>query len=84
RRLAAAFKRMEETLSQTRWLAGDSYSLADIAAAPVIDRIEHLGMADLWANSSGTADWVKRLKARPAYQKAQPLDTYRLPAASVG
>ncbi len=84
RRLAAAFKHMEETLSRTLWLAGDSYSLADIAAAPVIDRIERLGMADLWQNLPGIEDWITRLKARPAYQKALPLDDYRLPAASVG
>ena len=84
RRLAAAFKHMEETLSQAPWLAGDSYSLADIAAAPVIDRIERLGMADLWQNLPGIEDWIMRLKARPAYQKALPLDDYRLPATMVG
>jgi glutathione S-transferase len=84
RRLAAAFKHMEETLSRTLWLAGDSYSLADIAAAPVIDRIERLGMADLWDNLPGIQDWITRLKARPAYQKALPLDSFRLPVASLG
>lgn len=83
RRLAAAFKRMEDTLSQAPWLAGDGYSLADIAATPVIDRIERLGMADLWENLPGTGDWVTRLKARPAYQNSLPLDEFRLPAASV-
>jgi glutathione S-transferase len=82
-RLAAAFKLMEKTLSQAPWLAGDSYSLADIAAAPAIDRIERLGMADLWENLPGTEDWITRLMARPAYQKALPLDDYRLPVASV-
>lgn len=84
RRLATAFRRMEETLSQSSWLAGESYSLADIAAAPVIDRVERLGMADLWETLPGMEGWITRLKARPAYLKALPLDEFRLPVASAG
>jgi len=37
----------------------------------------------LWGNLPGTEDWITRLMARPAYQKALPLDDYRLPVASV-
>ena len=84
RRLGAALTKMEQTLKGGRWLAGDAYSLADIAAAPVIDRIERLGMADLWDALPGVAGWVARLPAREAYKKAQPADEFRLPAAQVG
>ena len=84
RRLAAAFAHMEQSLSQAAWLAGDTYSLADIAAAPFVDRVERLGMADLWRTLPGVTDWVARLTARPAYRKAMPPDAFRLPAAVTG
>lgn len=84
RRLRRALARMDETLRHGKWLAGEFYSLADIAAAPAIDRIEHLGMADLWDGLAGVSGWVERLKARPAYARALPLDAHRLPVATAG
>jgi glutathione S-transferase len=83
RRLATALKRMNATLTDAPWLAGEDYSLADIAAAPVVDRIEYLGMADLWHDLPGVKGWVARLQARPAYARALPLDERRLPAPQV-
>ena len=65
------------------WLAGSSYSLADIAAAPVIDRIQRLGMADLWGKLPAVSDWVERVTSRPAYKKALPRDEFRMPAPKV-
>ena len=79
RKLARALARMDTTLAREPWLAGDSYSLADIAAAPVVDRIERLGMADLWRDLNGVRDWIERLKARPAYAKALPREEFRMP-----
>jgi glutathione S-transferase len=84
RRLARALGRMDAALSDGPWLAGESYSLADIAAAPVVDRIERLGMADLWDDLAGVSGWVGRLKARPAYGEALPPDAHRLPVAVPG
>jgi len=79
RKLGIALARMDETLIAAPWLAGTEYSLADIAAAPVIDRIERLGMDDLWRELAGVAAWVARLQARPAYARARPRDEFRLP-----
>ena len=79
--LAAALLRMEQRLSNAPWLAGSTYSLADVAAAPVIDRIQHLGMADLWDKHAHVSDWVRRLTARPAYRRALPLEQFRMPKA---
>ena len=59
-------------------------AIADIAAAPFVDRVERLGMADLWRTLPGVTDWVARLTARPAYRKAMPPDAFRLPAAVTG
>jgi glutathione S-transferase len=80
KRLRAAFAAMEARLAGAPWLAGAGYSLADIAAAPAIDRIERLGMADVWAGLAGVEDWIARLTARPAYARARPPEDQRLPA----
>jgi glutathione S-transferase len=79
RALAATLGKFERNLSETGpWLAGSSFSLADIAAAPVIDRIEQLKMADLWENLPTVKDWVERIKSKPAYKKAQPSSEFRM------
>lgn len=79
-KLRRAFQRMDETLRSAPWLAGRRYSLADIAAAPVIDRVRRLGMVDLWRDMKDLTDWIRRLEARPAYTAAMPRDEFRLPA----
>jgi glutathione S-transferase len=80
--LAATFARMDQELTQSGpWLAGRSYSLADIAAAPVVDRIQCLGMADLWSSLPSLRAWVERVTSRPAYKKAAPPERYRMPSA---
>lgn len=64
--------RMERALSTGGpWLMGKQYTLADICVAPLIDRMEDLGMEYLWEeNHPHVTDWLQRMKARPAYQKA--------------
>jgi glutathione S-transferase len=68
---------MDEVLAAQPWLAGESYSLADIAAAPVIDRIEALALTDAYDGLDGLQDWIARLCARPAYQRAKPQERMR-------
>jgi glutathione S-transferase len=83
-RLAATFARMEQALLERGpWLAGETYSLADIAAAPIIDRIRSLGMADLWSNLPALEAWVERVASRPAYKKAAPPEAYRMPSPGI-
>ena len=82
-KLRAAFAKMNATLAPGGWLAGTTYSLADIAAAPVIDRVARLGMSDLWEGLQDLEDWIERLSARPAYAAAKPRDAFRLPPARV-
>jgi glutathione S-transferase len=53
------------------WLMGRQYTIADIAVAPLIDRIEDLGLEFLWEeNHPRVADWLKRIQERPAYAEA--------------
>ena len=78
--LRATLTRMDHELAQSGpWLAGDTYSLADIAAAPAIDRMERLGMADLWSDLPAVRSWVEGVVSRPAYRRAAPPEQHRMP-----
>ena len=63
---------MEETLTTNTWLAGPDYSLADIAMAPYINRIEVLKRPEMIgaAKRPRVAAWWQKLQARPAFQEA--------------
>lgn len=64
------FEEMDSTLSQAPWLAGDTYSLADIALVVYVRRLESFMMAPLWAHLTNLNEWYQRIAGRPAYQKA--------------
>lgn len=51
------------------WLIGD-YSLADVAMAPYMERLNCCALDFLWADRPRVAAWFDRLRARPAYKKA--------------
>jgi len=72
-------KRMESSLSETRWLAGDTFSLADIAVATFVDRAEHLLFGFLWDGNPGVQDWIQRIKGREAYDEAKPQQRMPVP-----
>ena len=78
-RMLRALDRMERRLQEAPWFAGETYSLADIAAAPFIDRLEELNFMGLWDDKPAVKAWIMRMKERPAYQLAIPQTTQRLP-----
>jgi glutathione S-transferase len=59
---------MEGELGKTRWLACETYSLADAEITPYIERMDRLGLAGLWDGRPRVADWFARIKMRPSYQ----------------
>ena len=63
---------MEETLAASPWLAGKDYSLADIAMAPFINRIEVLKRPEMVgaAKRPRLAAWWQRVQERPAFKEA--------------
>jgi glutathione S-transferase len=63
---------MEQRLAQGPWLAGSRYSLADVAMAPMINRIDALGRPDMIAadRRPKIAAWWQRMQARPAFKEA--------------
>jgi ganglioside-induced differentiation-associated protein 1 len=63
--------KMELGLQQSPWLAGENFSLADIALTPYVTRLDMLSMSEMWTERRPrVTDWFKRIKARPTYKPA--------------
>lgn len=67
RRFVKLLDEFEEALTQTAWLAGEDYSLADIAYSPYMLRLDHLGFSDLIMSRPKVAEWQSRLFAKRSY-----------------
>ena len=66
-RLLTLYRDMDKALASHAWLAGDDYSIADAAFTPYIVRLEHLDVMGLLDPTPRTADWYRRIKARPSF-----------------
>lgn len=54
-------------IEQRNWLAGDDFSLADIAAAAHVSCIDYLGDVP-WPDHPTVQDWYARIKSRPSFR----------------
>jgi len=55
-------------LDRTSWLAGDEFSLADIAMLPYVCRLDNLMMDWMWEGKrTSISGWLDRCKARPGF-----------------
>jgi hypothetical protein len=64
-------QKMEDTLQERSWLAGDAFSLADIALTPYVNRLDMLNMSEMWMGSRPRlAGWFERIKLRPTFKPA--------------
>ena len=65
-------ERMEGALADAGpWIMGAQYTLADICVAPLIDRMEDLGLEQIWeADRPQVTSWFGRMKERSAYRTA--------------
>jgi ganglioside-induced differentiation-associated protein 1 len=62
-------QKMENALAQHAWLAGATFTLADIAMTPYVNRLDMLGMSDMWVGSRPRlTDWFERIKTRPTFK----------------
>lgn len=62
---------MDGALALSDYLAGNSFTLADAAAVPYINRADMLGLAGLWENRRPrVADWFARMRQRPIFDSA--------------
>ncbi|WP_068115702.1 FtsZ-binding protein FzlA [Tropicimonas marinistellae] len=58
---------MSWLLDQRRWLAGDTMTLADFAAAAHISALDYISDVD-WNRSANVKDWYAKIKSRPAFR----------------
>ncbi|WP_428394538.1 glutathione S-transferase family protein [Lichenicoccus sp.] len=61
---------MEATLREVPWLAGETYSLADIDVIPYLWRLSNLQLDFLWAKLPHVSNWFTRVTQRPAFKTA--------------
>lgn len=54
-------------LDHRRWLAGDSMTLADFAAAAHLSSLDYISDVD-WNRSETVKDWYSKIKSRPAFR----------------
>ena len=70
KRYAMLFTEMETALSNSAWLAGETYSLADVSYIPYLTRFEHLHLLGMLDDRPYLRQWYERVKARPSYKVA--------------
>ena len=64
-------QKMEDVLADSPWLAGGTFSLADIGMAPYVNRLDMMGMSEMWtARRPRLTEWFERVKARASFQPA--------------
>lgn len=61
---------MESALGKYEWLAGGSYSLADAALTPFVERLDELNFTAMWEDSRpAVTEWWDRIKTRESYDR---------------
>jgi glutathione S-transferase len=60
--------RMEQALGKRDWLVGESFSMADVAMAPYLNRLAALAMEGLWTGGRlpRVSAWFDRVRERPS------------------
>ncbi len=66
--LAKQMVYFEELLNAREWLAGDKFSMADIAIAVHFSLYDYLGDVD-WVSDSNLKKWYALIKSRPAFRR---------------
>jgi glutathione S-transferase len=61
---------MEQQLGKTPYIAGSSFTLADIGFLPYIEYLFAAGHGDLITSRPHVADWWTRSSTRPSWQTA--------------
>jgi glutathione S-transferase len=81
RKIRVSIDRLEKRLSQSLWLAGEAYTLADICNFAIANGMQH-GYADI-VNKTATPHlvaWIERINARPAVQAMFAKSKSEMPA----
>jgi glutathione S-transferase len=80
-RIGLAIERIEERLAQSGWLAGDAFSLADIAVFSYAYYLSEL-TPQLLAGAPQMTAWLRNVAARPAVEEALAMTHHGAPFAT--
>jgi glutathione S-transferase len=61
---------IEDAVKVGPYLAGDHYSLADVAVIPYVLRLELLSLSGMWNRRPGVAAWWERVRQRASTEQA--------------
>jgi glutathione S-transferase len=61
---------IDQAMQVGPYIAGSTYSHADIAATPYVWRLDKLKLARMWEGRPGVALWYDRVRARPSFKAA--------------
>lgn len=68
RKMNKLIRDMQTSLAGREWLAGDAFSLADIALIPYIVRLDVMTLLDIWrADCPRVVDWLAAVRERRGY-----------------
>ena len=64
--------KMEDVLSGRKWVACDTFSLADVGLTPYVNRLDMLSMSGMWTGGRlpNVEDWFNRIKSRPTFKRS--------------
>lgn len=68
--LRDAFAAIDATLAKRTWLAGDTFTLADISLVPYVANLSLVGAAHVIERTPHVRAWWERASARPSWKKA--------------
>jgi glutathione S-transferase len=69
-RLASSLDRVERALTNSTWIAGEIFSLADIVFIPTIIRMEDIGLSSMWEARPRISEWLNNVKLRDSFDVA--------------
>jgi glutathione S-transferase len=61
---------IDDAMRTGPYLAGESYSLADVATIPYVLRLELLQLSRLWERYPAVGAWWERVRRRPSFEQA--------------
>ena len=63
-------EKLETQLKKTKWMAGNTYSLADVGYTPYVIRLHELELQKWMSNRPKIQAWFEKIKKQPNYTKA--------------
>jgi glutathione S-transferase len=71
--LARVFTVLDATLASQPYLAGETFSLADLVYLPALGTLHRSGDVDLIAANPAVAAWAERISVRPSWTKVKAM-----------